>query len=106
MITLNTTEKVGYITVNGAPEEELVASFTAEPVTGEAPLVVRFTDTSTGDPTGFRYSFGDLYVSSSPDPVHTYRRPGSYDVQLTVWTTAGGKLQSNTTLCKDCITAT
>jgi PKD repeat protein len=101
-----TTEKVGYITVNGEPEGRLAASFTATPTTGAAPLTVRFTDTSTGDPTGFRYTFGDIYVSSRPDPVHTYQRPGSYDVQLTVWATAGGKLQSNTTLCRNCITVT
>ncbi len=103
-VTSTTTEKVGYITVKGAPGGRLAASFTATPTTGAAPLTVTFTDTSTGDPTGFRYTFGDLFVSSRPDPVHTYQRPGSYDVQLTVWTTTGGKLQSNTTLCRDCIT--
>ncbi len=105
-VASTTTEKVGYITVNGTPEGQLLANFTATPTTGAAPLKVSFTDTSTGDPTGFRYSFGDIYVSSSPDPVHTYKRPGSYDVQLTVWTTSGGKLASNTTLCRNCITVT
>ncbi len=105
-VITTTTEKVGYITVKGTPEDQLVANFTATPMTGEAPLVVSFTDTSTGNPTGYRYSFGDLSVSAGPDPVHTYRRPGTYDVQLTVWTTAGGKLQSNTTLCRNCITVT
>ncbi len=105
-VSSTTTEKVGYITVKGTPGGQLVASFTATPMTGAAPLTVRFTDTSTGDPTGFRYTFGDLYVSSNPDPVHTYKRPGSYDVQLTVWATAGGKLTSNTTLCRNCITVT
>jgi PKD repeat protein len=101
-----TTEKVGYITVKGTPESQLAASFTASPVTGEAPLMVSFTDTSTGNPTGYCYSFGDLSVSSGPDPFHTYRRPGTYDVQLTVWSTAGGDLKSNTTVCRDCITVT
>jgi parallel beta-helix repeat protein len=100
------TEKIGYVTVKGTPGGELVANFTAMPTTGDAPLAVSFTDTSTGNPTGFRYSFGDLFVSTSPNPVHTYRRPGTYSVQMTVWKIAGGKLQSNTTLCRDCITVT
>ncbi len=105
-IVTTTTEKVGYITVNGTPESQLEAKFTATPVTGEAPLAVTFTDTSTGDPTGYRYSFGDIYVSSGQNPVHTYQRPGTYDVQLTVWSTAGGDLKSNTTVCRNCITVT
>jgi parallel beta-helix repeat protein len=105
-VITTTTEKVGYLTVKGMPEDQLVANFTASPMTGEAPLVVSFTDTSTGNPTGYRYSFGDLSVSAGPDPVHTYRRPGTYDVQLTVWTTAGGNLKSNTTACRNCITVT
>jgi parallel beta-helix repeat protein len=105
MVT-TTTEKAGYITVKETPGGGLAAHFTAVPATGPAPLAVSFTDTSIGDPTGFRYSFGDLYTSASPDPVHTYRRPGNYDVQLTVWTTTGGKLQSNTTICRECITVT
>ncbi len=100
------TEKTGYITVTGAPGSELLAQFNARPVTGEAPLTVSFTDYSTGNPTGYRYSFGDLTVSTSANPVHTYSRPGTYSVQLTVWSTAGGKLQSNTTVCQDCITVT
>ncbi len=105
-VITTTTEKVGYITVKGTPEDQLVANFTATPMTGEAPLVVSFTDTSTGNPTGYRYTFGDIYVSSSADPVHTYKKPGTYDIKLTVWTTAGGKLTSNTTLCRNCITVT
>lgn len=100
------TEKTGYITVTGAPGSELLAQFTAEPLTGNAPLTVRFTDNSTGNPTGYRYAFGDLAVSSSANPVHTYRRPGAYSVQMTVWSTTGGRLQSNTTLMTDYITVT
>jgi PKD repeat protein len=100
------TEKTGYVTVKGAPGSELAAQFTARPETGEAPLAVAFTDYSTGNPTGYRYSFGDLAVSTSANPVHVYSRPGTYSVQLTVWSTAGGRLQSNTTVCPDCITVT
>ncbi len=105
-ILTTVTEKTGYITVTGAPGSELLAQFNAQPLAGAAPLTVFFTDTSTGNPTGYRYSFGDLAVSSSPNPVHTYKRSGTYSVQMTVWSTTGGKLQSNTTICQDCITVT
>jgi PKD repeat protein len=37
----------------------LTASFTAEPVSGTAPLTVKFTDTSTGNIKRWRWRFGD-----------------------------------------------
>jgi len=36
-----------------------VANFTGTPTSGNAPLTVQFTDTSTGSPTGWAYFFGD-----------------------------------------------
>ncbi len=36
-----------------------VANFTGTPTFGTAPLIVQFTDTSTGSPTGWTYFFGD-----------------------------------------------
>jgi parallel beta-helix repeat protein len=100
------TERIGYITVKETPGQELIAQFNVRPTTGEAPLTVSFTDYSSGNPNGYRYSFGDLGTSTRPNPVHIYRRPGTYSVQLTVWSTTSGRLQSNTTICQDCITVT
>ena len=39
----------------GAP----VALFSGNPTTGDTPLAVSFTDTSTGSPTGWAWYFGD-----------------------------------------------
>jgi len=60
------------------------AEFTAEPVEGEAPLEVTFTDKSV---RGFHYTwkFGDDSISILPDPgTHTYYIPGTYYAVLTI----------------------
>ncbi len=73
--------ETNYITVTspgGAP----VAAFTATPTSGTAPFVVQFTDTSTGVPTSWNWSFGDGSVASVQNPVHTYLTAGYFDVSL------------------------
>lgn len=75
------------------PEPELqapVANFTADVQTGEAPLAVAFTNTSTGTITGYAWSFGDGGVSADKDPSYTFVEPGNYAVSLTVYNEAGG----------------
>ncbi|WP_274924358.1 PEGA domain-containing protein [Methanogenium marinum] len=62
---------------------EPVASFTATPLSGDAPLQVTFTDTSTGSPDVWNWSFGDGNYSEVQNPVHTYTNEGAYDVSLT-----------------------
>jgi PKD repeat protein len=59
------------------------------PINGGAPLVVTFTDTSTGSPTSWAWTFGDGGTSTLPSPQRTYSAPGTYNVTLTV-TNAGG----------------
>jgi PKD repeat protein len=80
----DTTVKVDLVTVEGTPVPGLVANFTAAPFSGTAPLSVQFTDTSTGNPKFWKYDFGDGFTSSSQNPEHIYRRPGTYTVKLTV----------------------
>ena len=62
----------------------LNSRFTADPKTGKAPLVVKFTDMSTGNPQTWNWDFGDGTTSTQPNPVHTYSSPGAFDVNLTV----------------------
>lgn len=59
--------------------EEIVANFIAT-VNG---LTVVFQDTSTGEPTAWRWSFGDGATSSAQNPSHTYADEGTYVVTLT-----------------------
>jgi len=77
---VDTETKLELITVTPpAP----VASFTGGPLSGNAPLTVAFTDTSTGDVSGWSWSFGDLGTSAVQNPTHTYNDPGTYSVSLT-----------------------
>jgi PKD repeat protein len=61
-----------------------VASFTASPKYGRAPLMVNFADQSTGSPTAWSWNFGDGYTSQLKNPTHTYSTVGTYTVRLTV----------------------
>ncbi|WP_292489670.1 PKD domain-containing protein [Methanoculleus sp. 10] len=60
------------------------AGFTADATAGPAPLTVRFTDESSGDPKSWSWVFGDGGTSAEQNPVYTYRTPGTYTVNLTV----------------------
>jgi PKD repeat protein len=62
----------------------LQAAFTANPTSGNAPLVVLFTDKSTGNPSVYMWNFGDGGTSRNPSPAHTYLSKGTYTVTLTV----------------------
>ncbi|MBN1431742.1 MAG: PKD domain-containing protein [Methanomicrobiaceae archaeon] len=75
----DTEIKAGYITVNAYVP---VANFSADPTAGYAPLVVTFTDLSTGGPTSWSWDFGDGQNSTDQNPVHTYSSPGTYTVIL------------------------
>ncbi|HVP95003.1 MAG TPA: PKD domain-containing protein, partial [Methanoregulaceae archaeon] len=69
-----------YITVTRAP----FADFTADPTNGISPLLVRFTDLSTGKPFLFYWTFGDGLASTDKNPTHVYQKPGNYTVTETV----------------------
>jgi len=61
-----------------------VAGFSATPTSGRKPLTVSFTGTSSGAITSRSWNFGDGSTSTASNPSHTYWRPGTYTVTLTV----------------------
>ncbi len=61
-----------------------VANFSVNVTSGCAPLTVRFTNQSTGNPTEFFWSFGNGVISEQQNPVITFSQPGEYDVTLVV----------------------
>ncbi len=65
-----------------APVIAPVASFTASPTNGVAPLNVTFTDTSSGPPTSWAWTFGDGGTSTSQNPTYAYTTPGIYTATL------------------------
>ena len=60
------------------------ADFTASPVSGCAPLIVDFTDASTGTINLYTWNFGNSNGSAFQNPSTTYNSPGTYTVTLTV----------------------
>ncbi|KQC04895.1 MAG: hypothetical protein APR53_02570 [Methanoculleus sp. SDB] len=70
----------------GSEGQCTAAGFTCDPVCGEAPLPVSFTDTSSGAPGAWHWDFGDGAFSTEQNPVHTYTETGSYTVRLDVAT--------------------
>ncbi|WAC04453.1 MAG: PKD domain-containing protein [Methanoregula sp.] len=77
----NTITKTDYIIV--LPRIPPDAGFTANATTGNAPLVIAFTDTSTNTPDGWVWNFGDGTTSTVQNPVHIYTTAGKYTVSLT-----------------------
>jgi PKD repeat protein len=60
------------------------ADFTADATSGLRPLLVTFTDASTGDISSYYWEFGDGAGSTEANPVHEYQEAGTYTVSLTV----------------------
>ena len=78
------------------------AGFTATPTNGAAPLLVNFTDASSGTLTGWLWTFGDGSTSTLTSPNYTYTNAGTFSVSLMVF----GPLGSNTLLAANLITVT
>ncbi|MCX5769395.1 MAG: PKD domain-containing protein, partial [Candidatus Hydrogenedentes bacterium] len=75
----DTVVETDLIVVTGPP----TASFDAAPTSGDAPLLVQFTDTSAGGPTSLSWDFGDGGAGTSSSPTHTFASAGNYTVTLT-----------------------
>ncbi|MEO1410224.1 MAG: PKD domain-containing protein, partial [Bacteroidota bacterium] len=86
---VTTTETVTIVT---AP----TADFSADNVSGCAPLVVQFNNLSSLNATDYAWSFpgGDPATSTDQAPVVTYNTAGTYDVMLTVSNAAGSDMVS------------
>lgn len=65
------------------------ASFVASRLSGPAPLLVEFSNLSTGDYLSSTWDFGDGITSTLTNPSHTYVLTGVYTVSLTVVGPAG-----------------
>lgn len=65
------------------------ALFTSDIQSGEFPLKVSFSESSTDFPTSFSWDFGDGSTSTERHPNHTYQSPGLYTVTLSVSNSKG-----------------
>ncbi len=66
-----------------------IANFSGSPTSGCVPLVVNFTDLSTGNPTGWRWDLGNGTTSVLQNPSATYFIAGQYNIKLVVRNSAG-----------------
>jgi len=81
----------------GAAPAGPTANFTFAPDGGTAPLGVTFTDTSTGSPTSWAWTFGDggTFDRQAP-PIHTYATSGPYSITLKVTNALGTNSRTKT----------
>jgi len=79
----DTSAQAPVVDANNNSSNPTIASFSASPVSGNAPLNVSFTDSSTGA-TFWYWKFGDGNTSNEQNPTHTYSEAGKYTVVLTV----------------------
>jgi gliding motility-associated-like protein len=77
------------------------ADFSFSPSSGCAPLVVNFTDLSTGAINSYSWNLGNSVSSSLQNPSTTYTAPGSYPVTLTVTGPGGTDTKTATVVVYD-----
>ena len=75
-----------------------VASFTTSVSSGQAPLPVTFTDTSTGEPSTWAWDFGDGGTATAQHPEYVYANPGTYTVTLVATNDAGSSQPTTGTI--------
>ena len=91
------------------PNADPTAILTATPVTGPAPLTVKFDGSGSYDPdtdppadtiASYKFEFGDgsaPVTQSTPIVYHTYNTPGRYIARLTVTDSRGAMSTNNAT---------
>jgi subtilisin family serine protease len=78
----------GRINLNSSLQDLASTNFAADPIVGEAPLMVQFYDSSLTAPLEWKWYFGDGDSSSEQNPTHLYNA-GLYDVTLKTQTAIG-----------------
>ncbi|MDX1417208.1 MAG: Calx-beta domain-containing protein, partial [Candidatus Promineifilaceae bacterium] len=86
--------KTDYIVVTNPPPP--VADFSADTLSGQAPLTVNFSDLTSNNPTSWSWTFGDGGTSTAQNPSHTYLLAGSYEVSLTASSSFGSDNETKT----------
>ncbi|MES2894351.1 MAG: PKD domain-containing protein [Bacteroidota bacterium] len=81
---LPTISLLAFLLCGFAAKAQLQADFTALAPTGCAPLIVHFTDKSTGNPTNWKWDLGNGTISFLQNPSASYFNAGQYTVKLIV----------------------
>ncbi|HTY15496.1 MAG TPA: PKD domain-containing protein, partial [Methanoregulaceae archaeon] len=73
-----------YMFTLGPVQTPLVSDFSVNVTKGIVPFTVKFTGKSTGNPSSWRWDFGDGNTSTEQNPVYTYNEAGQFSPSLTV----------------------
>ncbi len=77
------------IILSFSTQAQLSANFTATPTSGCAPLLVTFSDQSTGNPNSWKWDLGNGTISQLHNPSVVYSDPGQYTVKLVIRNASG-----------------
>lgn len=84
------------------PNQAPTVSFTANPTSGETPLLVQVDGNGSIDPDGtietYEWNFGDGFTGSGITTSHEYVNPGVFTLTLVITDNAGGTAQLSTTI--------
>jgi PKD repeat protein len=67
-----------------AVKAQLKADFSANTISGCAPLIVKFSDQSLGGPTQWKWDLGNGTISFLQNPSASYFNPGQYTIKLVI----------------------
>lgn len=81
-------------------QTNVTADFNADPMLGEIPLTVTFTNTSVGA-TSYSWDFGNGLASSSTDPNTIFTNAGTYTVTLVAYAGACSDTITKTIIAED-----
>jgi PKD repeat protein len=88
-----------FVVPSGTANQPPVATASATPTSGIAPLSVSFSGTASHDPDGsiasYAWTFGDGSTGAGATTNHTYAIPGSYTATLTVTDDRGATASAN-----------
>jgi PKD repeat protein len=90
-----TVSKPAYITVGPDPRAP-VSNFTMSRSSGKVPFIVRVTDTSTGNPTSWRWEIPNRGWSTARNATVYVRSPGTYALTLTATNEYGSSQMTKT----------
>ncbi len=74
------------------------AQFTADNLSGCAPLTVKLSDQSTGSPVKWLWDFDNGNTSTLQNPGVVFINPGTYEVELEIWDAANNSSKTTRTI--------
>jgi PKD repeat protein len=87
----NSVSKTLTVSATGTAPTAAFSFSPASPVSGQS---VQFTDASTGNPTAWRWTFGDGATSAAQHPTHAFAAAGVFTVTLTATNAVGSSAAS------------